>query len=84
MQSHTIDKSSFTLPADEVLVVRRLKRHLRLKSNTEVVRRALRELEAKIDREKLRAQFQEASLLVRKVNRQDMADLDRTVGDDLA
>lgn len=81
MKSNTLKKSSFTLPSSQVSLVTRLKKTLRLKSNTEVVRRALQELQNKVERQALRQQFLEASRLVSEANRQDMEDLDRLAGE---
>jgi hypothetical protein len=76
MKSLIGKKSSFTLPGAEVSRVSRLKRRLGLRSNTAVVRRALTELENSMDRNHLRKQFQDASALVRDVNREDLRELD--------
>ena len=76
MKSSIAIKSSFTLPPEEVTLVMRLKKKLKFKSNTEVVRQALYDLDAKLSREELRKQFREASSLVQKSNREDMRDLD--------
>jgi len=81
MKSSAQKKSSFTLPAAEVSRVNRLKRKLGLRSNTEVVRRALADLENSMDRNHLRKQFQEASLLTRQVNREDYQELDGLAGE---
>lgn len=59
----------------------RLKRKLGLRSNTEVVRRALTDLENSMDRNHLRTQFREASLLTRQVNREDYQELDGLAGE---
>jgi hypothetical protein len=76
MKNTHLEKSSFTLPKPEVLLVKRLKKELGLSSNTAVVRRALLDLQKKVEREHLRQQFQSASDLVRRVNREDMKALD--------
>ena len=83
MKSHAIKKSSFTLPPSEVSRVNRLKKRLRLKSNTAVVRRALSDLEARVDRNLLREQFQQASLIVRESHLKEMAELDHLAGEGL-
>lgn len=83
MKSSVNKKSSFTLPASEVLRVSRLKNRLGLRSNTAVVRRALSELETSVDRSLLRKQFRESSQLVRKANQSDMDELDLLAGEGL-
>ncbi len=65
MKSNTAGKSSFTLAAKEHAQVRRLRRLLKARSNTEVIRRALKLLEESVSREELRRQFREASARVR-------------------
>lgn len=77
MKQATLKKSSFTLPSSEVLLVDRLKKSLHLKSNTQVVRQALHELRSKVERQELRRQFEEASQMVQKANREEMRELDR-------
>ncbi len=81
MKNSAQKKSSFTLPAAEVSRVLRLKRKLGLRSNTEVVRRALTDLENSMDRNQLRKQFEEASSLVRDVNRDDLKEFDALTGE---
>lgn len=76
-------KSSFSLPGDEVPRLRRLKKNLKLKSNTAVIRLALQELENKFDRATLRQQFAQASELVKQSNHQDMKELDSLAGEGL-
>jgi Arc/MetJ-type ribon-helix-helix transcriptional regulator len=70
-------KSSVTLPAEEVKLVKALKSRLRLKSNVEVVRRGLRLLQETTDRAALRDAYRRASETVRGENAGDMAELDR-------
>ncbi len=53
MKSNTAGKSSFTLAAKEHAQVRRLRRLLKARSNTEVIRRALKLLEESVSREEL-------------------------------
>src|SRR5260370_40563425 len=65
MKPNAIGKSSFTLAAKEHAQVRRLRRLLKARSNTEVIRRSLRLLEESVSREELRRQFREASARVR-------------------
>ncbi len=81
MKNSVQKKSSFTLPASEVTRVHRLKRRLGLRSNTAVVRRALSELERGVDRNSLRKQFQDASLIVRDANQEDLKEMDFLAGE---
>lgn len=83
MKNAVLQKSSFSLPLEQALLVTRLKKRLRLRSNTEVVRQALRELQKKVDREELRRQFTEASMLVQGANREDREVLDDLAGEGL-
>src|SRR6202046_4755992 len=83
MKSNTARKSSFTLPAAEHAQVRRLRRLLKARSNTEVIRRSLRLLEESISREELRRQFREASARVRSSTRETVQELDPLVSDGL-
>lgn len=69
-------KSSVTLPAEELELVMKLKRRLRLKSNVEVVRRGLRLLQETTDRAALRESYRQASDAVRNQNASDMKELD--------
>lgn len=83
MKSHTARKSSFTLAAAEHAQVRRLRRLLNARSNTEVIRRSLRLLEETISREELRRQFREASARVRPSALEAVRELDSLAGDGL-
>jgi Arc/MetJ-type ribon-helix-helix transcriptional regulator len=83
MKSHTAKKSSFTLPAAEHAQVRRLRRLLKARSNTEVIRRSLRLLEEPISREDLRRQFREASARVRSSSLEALRELDPLAADGL-
>ena len=83
MKSHTARKSSFTLPAAEHAQVLRLRRLLKARSNTEVIRRSLRLLEDSISREELRRQFREASARVRSSTLEAVQELDPLVSDGL-
>ena len=76
-------KSSVTLPAEELELVKSLKSRLRLKSNVEVVRRGLRLLQETTDRAALREAYRHASEIVRKENSTDMADFDQLSGEGL-
>jgi predicted RNA-binding protein len=81
MKSHTARKSSFTLSTAEQAQVVRLRRLLKARSNTEVIRRSLRLLEESISREALRRQFREASARVRSSTLEAMRELDRVIGE---
>lgn len=81
MKSST--KSSVTLPAEELKLVKRLKSQLRLKSNVEVVRRGLRLLQEATDRASIKAAYQSASEGVRGKNAPDLSELDRLADEGL-
>jgi Arc/MetJ-type ribon-helix-helix transcriptional regulator len=83
MKSHTARKSSFTLPPAEHAQVLRLRRLLKARSNTEVIRRSLRLLEESVSREALRRQFREASVRVRSSTLEAIRELDPLVGEGL-
>jgi hypothetical protein len=83
MKSKTIGKFSFTLAAKEHAQVRRLRRLLETRSNTEVIRRSLILLEVSLSREELRRQFREASVRVRPSTLQTVEELDPLVGESL-
>ena len=74
MKSNT--KSSITLPAEELKLVRRLKARLRLKSNVDVVRAGLQLLRETTEREALREQFRDASRAARDATQAELEDLD--------
>lgn len=75
MKSNT--KSSITLPAAELRLVRSLKAKLKVRTNVEVVRRGLRLLQETTDRAELREAYRRASKAVRGVAREEMTELDR-------
>ena len=81
MKVNTKEKSSFTLPLSEARVVLNLKRKLKCRSNTEVIRLALQELQHKLDRDQLRESFKAASHLVRIANKEDLQELDFLAGE---
>lgn len=83
MKAHTSRKSSFTLPAAEHAQVLRLRRLLKARSNTEVIRRSLRLLEESVSREELRRQFREASSRVRSSTLEAMRQLDPLIAEGL-
>jgi len=63
--------------------VLRLRRLLKARSNTEVIRRSLTLLEESISRETLRRQFREASARVRPSSLEAMRELDPLIGEGL-
>jgi hypothetical protein len=79
MKSRTAGKSSFTLAPAEQAQVRRLRRLLKARSNTEVIRRSLTLLEESVSREQLRRQFREASARVRSSTLEAIRDFDPLV-----
>ncbi len=83
MKSNTAGKSSVTLSAAEHAQVLRLRRLLKLRSNTDVIRRSLKLLEEAVTREELRRQFREASARVRSSTLEEMRELDDLAGEGL-
>ncbi len=79
MKSNT--KSSITLPARELKLVRSLKARLHLRTNVEVIRRGIRLLSETTEREALRRAFREASAATRGALRQEIAELDQLAGE---
>ncbi|MGC2276987.1 MAG: hypothetical protein WA571_13320 [Candidatus Binatus sp.] len=71
------------MSAAEHAQVLRLRRQLKARSNTEVIRRSLRLLEESISREALRRQFREASARVRSSTVEAMRELDPLIGEGL-
>lgn len=83
MKGNANAKSSITLPADEVRLVKRLRTRLKLSSNVEVVRTGLRLLDDTTSREVLRNEFRRASLATREVLREELAELDHLAAEGL-
>jgi hypothetical protein len=83
MKANTAGKSSVTLSAAEHAQVLRLRRLLKVRSNTEVIRRSLKLLEEAVNREELRRQFREASARVRASTLEAMRELDELAGEGL-
>lgn len=75
MKSHTLKKSSYTLPPEDVKRVLKLKKHLKMVSNTQVMRLALIKLEQSIDLEWLKQEFKKAADVVKKGNSEEFAEL---------
>ena len=83
MKCNIADRSSFILtPADRAQVLR-IRRMLKARSNTDVIRRALRLLEESVSREELRRQFHEASARVRSSTSMAVKELDPMAGEGL-
>jgi len=82
MKSNTA-KSSFTLSPAEHAQVQRLKRLLKARSNTEVIRRSLRMLEDSLSREQLREQFREAAARVRSSTLKVVKEMDSLANEGL-
>jgi hypothetical protein len=78
MKSNT--KSSITLPAAELKLVRSLKARLRLSTNVDVVRRGLRLLAETTERSALKEAYRNASRATRKA-RGEVAALDGLAGE---
>ncbi len=76
MKSVILQKSSFTLPPQEVVRVTRLKEQLNLPSNTALIRLALKTLEERVERSLLREKFKAASRLVSRINAEELESLD--------
>ena len=76
-------KSSITLPAEELRLVRSLKARLRLRSNVDVVRRGLRLLQETTDRAALKNAFRKASLATRAATRDEVDALDHLADEGL-
>jgi hypothetical protein len=83
MKGNAPAKSSFTLSPAEHAQVRRLRRILNARSNTEVIRRSLRLLEQQVSRDELRRQFREASARVRSSTMKELRELDALTSDGL-
>lgn len=72
----TNTKSSITLPASELQLVKKLKARLRLRSNVDVVRTGLRLLKERTDREELRESYRQASRATQRTNAAETRELD--------
>lgn len=76
-------KSSFTLPAEEVRLVKKLKGRIRAKTNVEVIRRSLRLLDETTEREALREAYRSASAATRDALSREREELDHLSGEAL-
>ena len=74
-------KSSITLPAEELRLVRSLKVRLRVKSNVEVVRRGLRLLAETTDRAAMKEAYRQASRATRSTTLEEIEALDHLAGE---
>jgi Arc/MetJ-type ribon-helix-helix transcriptional regulator len=74
-------KSSVTLPAEELRLVKSLKARLHLRSNVEVVRRGLRLLAEATDRAALKEAYRQASRAVRAGTVVEIDALDHLAGE---
>ena len=79
----TNTKSSVTLPAETLAVVRSLRRRLGAKSNVEVVRRGLELLRKQVDREAMREAYRQAASAARETTPVELASLDHLAGENL-
>lgn len=76
-------KSSVTLPAAEIRLVRSLRSRLKLKSNVEVVRRGLRLLQETTERRALKEAYRTASRATRTSTDAELEDLDHLASEGL-
>ena len=81
MTSNT--KSSITLPAEELRMVKRLKSRLKLKSNVDVVRAGRRILDETTERTAIREAFRRASRATCADLVAELAELDHLAGEGL-
>lgn len=81
MKSNT--KSSITLPAHELRIVKALRARLRLKSNVDVMRKGLRLLQETTDRAALKEAYRKASLATRAATTAEVDALDHLAGETL-
>lgn len=81
MKSNT--KSSITLPARDLRLVRSLKTRLHLRSNVDVVRKGLRLLEEVTDRRALKEAYRKASEATCASTREALDALDHLAGEGL-
>lgn len=69
-------KSSITLPANELQMVEKLQKRLKMKTKVEVIRRGLKLLNELSERESLREQYRLAALAVSTQTQAELAELD--------
>jgi Arc/MetJ-type ribon-helix-helix transcriptional regulator len=81
MKSNT--KSSVTLPAAELKLVRELRSRLKAKSNVEVIRRGLRLLQETTERRALREAYRAASRATRRSSAEMVRELDHLADEGL-
>src|SRR5260370_27324570 len=83
MKRNSAGKLSITIAGAEQAQVRRLRRVLKARSNTEVIRRSLQLLDESVSREDLSRQFREASARVRRSTLDSVRKLDPLLGEGL-
>jgi hypothetical protein len=76
-------KSSITLPVEELALVLKLQKTLKIKTKVEVVRKGLKLLEEHTDRKELRKAFLKASEQVRASLKEELKNLDHLSGEGL-
>ncbi len=81
MKSNT--KSSITLPANELQMVEKLQKRLKMKTKVEVIRKGLSLLNEQTERNILKEQYKLASLAVREQTLTELEELDGLSGDGL-
>jgi carbamoylphosphate synthase large subunit len=73
------EKSSITLPKEELKLVISLKKKLKAKSNVEVIRQALKALYETLDKNELLKAYHKASVSTQKFYQEEMAVFDSLV-----
>ena len=74
-------KSSITLPAQELELVMKLQKSLKVKSKVEVVRRGLRLLDEHMDRKELRIAYADAAEIIKGSIKEELNELDHLSGE---
>jgi hypothetical protein len=77
----TNTKSSITLPRQELLLVKKLKARLHMKTNVQVVRAGLHLLTEETDRRALKEAYRQASAATRQSVRAELDELDHLSGE---
>ncbi|MBI2608603.1 MAG: hypothetical protein HYW47_03265 [Deltaproteobacteria bacterium] len=83
MKYNTNKKSSITLPPQELEVVKKLMKSLKVKSKVEIIRKGLFMLKAQTDRKELKKAFAEAAKITRKELKKEIEELDHLSGEGL-
>ena len=76
-------KSSITLPRQELLLVKRLKARLHMKTNVQVVRAGLHLLNEESDRRALKEAYRQASAATRQSILAELGELDHLAGESI-